>query len=398
MKSIARTTFLAGLLTFIATSPVLAGPTTVGDTLQLEVVTRIGSIDGPDALTAPSVAQVTETGSLVVLFAIRETAIKEFSPSGELLREFGRPGQGPGELSQPKSMQLVGDRLWVVDGNRVTWYSLVQDHSETEVPLRQTTASSEVYRLVARLTDGSISYQPLISSDYGLDSPFLYPLRAFDPARDALGDTTVVLTRYRGSVQFSNPTGGFGSLISPHPYPLSDVWAPLLGIGGVVVVGQRPGRESGEADVSIWLATGQKFASTTIRLADDLSVSKDERRAVEQFYAERLMRSRGARPRSLEHGRDMTREKFRAVEFRQPAEGVRVASDGSIWVMASKPYGYVGPSHWLVLDNLLRVQKWVEIPEGVWFLDARGESIWGWTTGDLDVPYLVRLSNASSNP
>jgi len=67
-------------------------------------------------------------------------------------------------------------------------------------------------------------------------------------------------------------------------------------------------------------------------------------------------------------------------------------------VMASKPYGYVGPSHWLVLDNLLRVQKWVEIPEGVWFLDARGESIWGWTTGDLDVPYLVRLSNASSNP
>lgn len=52
-------------------------------------------------------------------------SVRVFDRSGRLLREFGRPGAGPGDLAQPFRIDLAPGRIVVNDGGnqRVTWFT-----------------------------------------------------------------------------------------------------------------------------------------------------------------------------------------------------------------------------------------------------------------------------------
>ncbi|MBC7349097.1 MAG: 6-bladed beta-propeller [Candidatus Aminicenantes bacterium] len=58
-------------------------------------------------------AAVTADGRMVVLDSTFKK-INIFNPAGQLLKEFGREGQGPGEWTTPIGLQLVSDRQFVV--------------------------------------------------------------------------------------------------------------------------------------------------------------------------------------------------------------------------------------------------------------------------------------------
>jgi hypothetical protein len=75
-------------------------------------------IDGQtNDITAVASLVVAPNGNVIV-FGRGEYRGKVFAPNGRPLRNFGRNGRGPGELSSPalQNAGMVGDTLWVFDG------------------------------------------------------------------------------------------------------------------------------------------------------------------------------------------------------------------------------------------------------------------------------------------
>jgi tripartite motif-containing protein 2/3/tripartite motif-containing protein 71 len=70
----------------------------------------------PDATfySAPRIA-VADDGRIYVLDPA-DDSVRAYSPQGELLRKFGREGQGPGEMEQGRGITIAGDHVLIADG------------------------------------------------------------------------------------------------------------------------------------------------------------------------------------------------------------------------------------------------------------------------------------------
>jgi hypothetical protein len=91
------------------------------------VVHRLGTIDLTENDTAylgrPAALSVDpEDGSLYVTDAFWGRVLR-FSPSGALVRMYGRRGEGPGELKSPGTVEVVDSAVVVLDVNRLTRYA-----------------------------------------------------------------------------------------------------------------------------------------------------------------------------------------------------------------------------------------------------------------------------------
>jgi hypothetical protein len=84
------------------------------DAIVLEEDLAIGGT--PDAMfySTPQIA-VADDGNIYVLDR-EDSSVRIFGPDGELLRRFGREGQGPGELEYGRGITIAGDRLLIADG------------------------------------------------------------------------------------------------------------------------------------------------------------------------------------------------------------------------------------------------------------------------------------------
>lgn len=86
------------------------------DAVRPEEVFRIGSISGEETtqFTGPIIAVSNgPNGQLLVLDQI-SLLLRVFGPNGDYIREFGRPGRGPGELSSPSALAWDDQRrLWI---------------------------------------------------------------------------------------------------------------------------------------------------------------------------------------------------------------------------------------------------------------------------------------------
>jgi hypothetical protein len=70
-----------------------------------------------------------EVGSDGTIYALdtQDRSVRAFSPEGELLRKFGREGQGPGEMQQGRGITVAGQHLLIPDGSvrtRILVFSL----------------------------------------------------------------------------------------------------------------------------------------------------------------------------------------------------------------------------------------------------------------------------------
>jgi hypothetical protein len=87
-----------------------------GCTVRLDQVGRIGSLDGPDALSERAV-MVLVGGDLVVSDVHARGVITRYSLTGAPLGQYSRSGEGPGELQFVRRMRVgAGDTLYVDDG------------------------------------------------------------------------------------------------------------------------------------------------------------------------------------------------------------------------------------------------------------------------------------------
>jgi len=84
-------------------------------TAELEFVQQIGELEAEDEnylFSFPISVAEDEEGNIYIL-DIKECCIKKFTADGIYMSRFGRPGQGPGELEYPQTIDCHGQRLLV---------------------------------------------------------------------------------------------------------------------------------------------------------------------------------------------------------------------------------------------------------------------------------------------
>lgn len=95
-------------------------------TMSATPTVRLGASESPDeSLMAPVGATRLPNGNIVV-GDLGDWALREFSPTGKLVKRFARKGKGPGEVSYLFGMHRCGDSLVAVDlqDPRVSIYKL----------------------------------------------------------------------------------------------------------------------------------------------------------------------------------------------------------------------------------------------------------------------------------
>lgn len=83
---------------------------------RLKIIQQIGELEPEDEnylFSSPLGVAEDGYGNIFILDS-QECCVKKFSPDGDYLFEFGRPGQGPGELEYPMTIDCHGDRLLVI--------------------------------------------------------------------------------------------------------------------------------------------------------------------------------------------------------------------------------------------------------------------------------------------
>jgi hypothetical protein len=94
-----------------------------GERFELRERFRIGSLagDGPDLFGEIRDIELGPDGELYVLDA-QVSEVRVFGGDGAHLRTFGRPGEGPGELSRPAGMAVGPDEtLWVLNAGNARY-------------------------------------------------------------------------------------------------------------------------------------------------------------------------------------------------------------------------------------------------------------------------------------
>jgi len=97
-------------------------------TIELE----IGKLDGEDPYLFSSIGDiVADEGGRVIVTDRGTSEIRVFEPDGGFAFHFGGPGEGPGELSDPSSLQFGPDgELWVRESVRYSVFRLESEKAE----------------------------------------------------------------------------------------------------------------------------------------------------------------------------------------------------------------------------------------------------------------------------
>lgn len=77
---------------------------------------------------------VDNTGAFYILDG-KEFCVKKYDSSGKFIVKFGNPGQGPGELFQPRDIQFLGDKILVLQFDKLHVFNL--DGSLVETRARE---------------------------------------------------------------------------------------------------------------------------------------------------------------------------------------------------------------------------------------------------------------------
>ena len=115
---------LTSLLALLFCVPAaLRGQTTCLTPWSLEEVLRIGFRESRDLIGNINDLAVGPDSVLYVAQAM-VPAVKVFSLDGQFLREIGRAGQGPGDISGAASgVGWIGDTLWIADRRRIQLFT-----------------------------------------------------------------------------------------------------------------------------------------------------------------------------------------------------------------------------------------------------------------------------------
>jgi hypothetical protein len=114
------------------------------DALELRQDLVIGKPGGPAESVFSQVSQVAvDREEHIYILDGKESHIKIFGNDGRHLRTIGRPGQGPGELDNPRTISIFGGGIMVTEASRrLSYFSL-------EGTFLRTLSTKEIWALMA---------------------------------------------------------------------------------------------------------------------------------------------------------------------------------------------------------------------------------------------------------
>lgn len=361
------------------------GPDAAGDgsleTWTLAPEVRIGSVDGPDALSAVRDLALGPAGRAFAIQAL-EGSVRVFEPDGSPTDTLGTRGEGPGEFLLPTRLGFVGDTLWVEDTRlrRVSLFAPNGSHvRDVPRPDPPSLGDGETGRFVGFAEGWSelFTASPGFRSDLaGTRHPFPFMVRRPDGTTDTLAFRDVA----HGRMAFLDAgPGGQVRSMEMFSQPFSDVtlWDVAGPEGPLALVDRRP---AADAESAAYRVTSVGLEGDTLYTRE---ISYTPRR-VDPTVVDSILRAF----RRSGHDEEAVREQIFLPDFEPPVDDVVVGEDGSAWIARSATdadstsWDVVGPS------GSLRARVRTSRRLRIYALD--GDAVWGVIADELDVPYIVR--------
>lgn len=378
---------------------------------RLEEVLRIGSPESADLIRSVFDLAIGPDSSLYVGQAM-VPAVTVFSLDGQLLRQIGRAGQGPGDIQLAAfGVGWIGDTLWIADQWRIQLFTTNERLPDEVIEFALPTPEEGTRLTPGRmLADGTVLAGRRSITDWQawVTAPSL-ALRRISRSGEIL-DTIASVEWSNNAVEYERVPGR--TVLAPHP--LNDL--PPVGLNeyltaltpdGSTVVQVARAREGGTPptfDILAISISGDTLLQRTVEYEPREVGSAIEDRLADGFAAAIVgdHTSPSLRPpvseTMRERQRRAVRRAFRVPEYHPPVRQVVAGTDGTIWLLRELREDRV--DMWEIYDSDGTLEGTIEIDQGrtsavPWFprlgiaLASRDE-IWGTTFDELEVPYIHR--------
>lgn len=377
---------------------------------RLEEVLRIGSAESTELVASVRDLAIGPDSALYVAQA-QVPAVNVFSLDGELLRQIGRAGRGPGDIEWSAfGLGWIGDTLWVADFNRIQLFT-----TDERVPEEVIQFYLSVPEEGSRLTPGRMLADGTLVGARRLSDMRAWSSRGDDPGlalrrisrSGEILDTIAMIDWPDNAVENERNPGGW-----PRVHPLKE--APLPGLQEYVTALSPDGSAVVQIGKVHEDATPPTFDLLMISIGGDTLLHREveyeprevtrtmERRLADEYagwavgdYTSRRMHLLET---TLERQRSAYRRVFWVPENHPPVRKVVAGTDGSIWLLRELRDDRIDV--WEIYDSEGTLEGRLEIGEGrastkPWYprlaiLLASRDEIWGATRGEYDEPYLYR--------
>lgn len=380
---------LIGLMLGCGTSPAPDPGSDAGSgqtpewTLRRDVV--IGSVDHP-VYSFSGVGAVLADEDHVYLLLSQESLVRVFTRSGDFVREFGREGEGPGELQMPSDMGWHGSRLWVANwgSTRFTFFDVESGEAET-IPFRPgipPTLYAFGWEPEAVLSNGHLVGSPKLSTTVITRGLASHDERIVTDTAGAVRDTLALIS-VAGLV--GEITAGLGRetwMYIVHPLPEDDMIAFAPDGSGAVLVNRTSWDGSGSA---VFHVTKIDHRGDTLFRR---RIPYEPRPVPDGFYDQQveddLERGRYVNARAYANA---LREFLEQRRYFPPVTRLRVGAGGTTWLAGPD---VDGERAWLVLDGAGSTLGQVRLPARSHVAFANESEVWVIERDALDIPYVVR--------
>ena len=338
---------------------------------------RVGRVDGREALTYISDVLVSRDGKTLFIAQPVTSDIRVFDiHSGGFIKSIGRRGAGPGEFA---SLTTIGWKADTIVG--------IERRDSRLVVFQQDGQHVRTVSVVARRGSTIKAHPvPIVPAPNG--SYWAEPLPASAPDRSPI---PVVLMSEDGTQQKINATrmnnriertAVIGESVLKYTAPFATWnWSAYAADGSSVLLIEVSDRKR------LFNAKRISYRGDTIYNRtfsyEPTKVPPVVAQGIYQRYS-RLMTRRVGAARSME----AARKTIALPEYQPPVSHVHLSESGEAWLRLHE----LGKKSvtWMILDPVGRIRGTVLVPSDVTIQWVNGDSVWGSTTSELDVPQLVR--------
>lgn len=390
----------------LSTSAQVACPTP----WRLDEVLRIGSRESADLIRDINDLAVGPDSLLYVAQAM-VPAVKVFSLDGQFLRDIGRAGQGPGDISGAASgVGWIGDTLWIADRSRIQLFTTSERVAEVvqfSMPVPEEGTRLTPGRMLA---DGTLVAGRRSITDWRawLTASSL-PLRRLSRSGEVI-DTLALVDWSSNAVEYEADPGRPWLAIHPlkdlPTHGLNEYLTALRPDGSAVVQVARVNEDGTPPSFDILVISigGDTLLHRAVEYEPREVTSAMESRLADEFATMvvgdhispslRAPMSETTRSRR----RRAARSAFWVPEYHPPVREVVAGTDGTFWLLREMREDRVDV--WEIYDSDGTLVARVEVEQGRMFgkpwgprlgivLASRTE-VWGTTFDEFSVPYIHR--------
>ena len=313
-----------------------------------------------------------------------------YGQSGQLVRQFGGEGDGPGEFRFPRAMGFLSDTLWVSDAiHRRT--TLFDSNGTVVATIPVSGVGSSGVIPSALLGDGSaLGSRP---GEVGTEKPDFHALRwpILELTREGIVTDTLVIMRPGHPVLFV----GLGAVFGYQPLNDGDRWVPIPGGGGSILVDRTASSRDSDATFEVrWF--GEHGETTSVHRFPyvPVPVSKSLREGIENEAVSRIVENMRL---SVAEARNAAREGLFIPKNHPPVTRVLVDRDRRVWLRREDTGD--GDLTWDIVTSEGTKRCSVQVPRNLRLHAVDGEYVWGSVIDSLGLfelgRYQVELTTVS---